>query len=119
MAIHYNLAKVYAISENDPEFVQQIVLLFVTEIPLDLTLIKQGIKDKNHQICYDVAHKIKPSLDLLGLNLVLEEILQLEVWAKSCGKKKEIKEIFKSFSNQIGKAIKEIRRDFNLQIHNS
>lgn len=118
MAIHYNLAKIYAISENDSEFLQQIIHLFVTETPLDLAQIKQGIEDKNHQICFEVAHRIKPSLDLLSLNLALEEILQIEVWAKSGGKKKEIKEIFKSFSFQIEKAIKEIRKDFNLQITN-
>ncbi|MSP85015.1 MAG: histidine kinase [Flavobacteriaceae bacterium] len=114
MAIHYNLAKVYAISENDPEFVKKIIRLFVTEIPLDLAHIKQGIKAKNHEICYQFAHKIKPSLDLFSLNLALEEILQIEVWAKSDGKKKEIEEIFKSVSNQIEKAIKEIQKDFNL-----
>lgn len=119
MALHYNLAKVYALSENDPEFVQQILNLFVTEIPTDLEHIKQGIEDKNHQQCYEYAHKIKPSLDLMGLNLAFEEMLQIESWAKSDGKKKEIKEIYKSVSHQIEKAVKEIKKDFNLQITNS
>ncbi len=119
MALHYNLAKVYALSENDPEFVQQIINLFVSEIPLDLEHIKQGIEDKNHQQCYEYAHKIKPSLDLMGLNLAFEEMLQIESWSKSDGKKKEIKEIFKSVSHQIEKAIKEIKKDFNLKIVNS
>ena len=36
MALHYNLAKVYALSDNDPEFVLQIVTLFVNEVPEDL-----------------------------------------------------------------------------------
>ncbi|MEY3498834.1 MAG: hypothetical protein RL308_503 [Bacteroidota bacterium] len=119
MALHYNLAKVYALSENDPEFVQQIINLFVSEIPLDLERIKQGIEDKNHQQCYEYAHKIKPSLDLMGLNLAFEEMLQIESWAKADGKKKEIKEIYKSVSQQIEKAIKEIKKDFNLKIVNS
>ena len=33
MALNYNLAKVYALSDNDPEFVMQIITLFITEIP--------------------------------------------------------------------------------------
>ena len=119
MALHYNLAKVYALSENDPEFVQQILNLFVTEIPLDLEHIKQGIEDKNHQQCYEYAHKIKPSLDLMGLNLAFEEMLQIESWAKADGKKKEIKEIFKSVSHQIEKAVKEIKKDFISKMINS
>jgi hypothetical protein len=32
MALNYNLAKVYALSDNDPEFVNEI-LTFVTEVP--------------------------------------------------------------------------------------
>jgi hypothetical protein len=33
MAINYNLSKVYALSDNDPEFVNEILTLFVTEVP--------------------------------------------------------------------------------------
>ena len=65
MALNYNLAKVYALSDNDPEFVQEILTLFVTEVPLDLVQIKTGIKNKEYKVAYSYAHKIKPSLDLL------------------------------------------------------
>ena len=114
MALHYNLAKVYALSDNDSEFVNQIVTLFVTEIPDDLIEIKEGIKKKDHNHAYAYAHKVKPSLDLLGLNIAFEEILQIEAWTKAEGEKKEIKETFKSVKNQVEEAIKELRKDFGL-----
>jgi HPt (histidine-containing phosphotransfer) domain-containing protein len=114
MALHYNLAKVYALSDNDPEFVNQILTLFVTEIPEDLIEIKEGIKKKDHKHAYAYAHKVKPSLDLLGLNIAFEEILQIEAWTKTEGEKKEIKETFKSVKNQVEEAIKELRKDFGL-----
>ena len=114
MALHYNLAKVYALSDNDSEFVNQIVTLFVTEIPDDLIEIKEGIKKKDHKHAYAYAHKVKPSLDLLGLNIAFEEILQIEAWAKAEGEKKEIKETFKSVKNQVEEAVKELRKDFGL-----
>ena len=114
MALHYNLAKVYALSDNDSEFVNQIVTLFVTEIPDDLIEIKEGIKKKDHKHAYAYAHKVKPSLDLLGLNIAFEEILQIEAWTKAEGEKKEIKETFKSVKNQVEEAIKELRKDFGL-----
>ena len=114
MALHYNLAKVYALSDNDSEFVNQIVTLFVTEIPDDLIEIKEGIKKKDHKHAYAYAHKVKPSLDLLGLNIAFEEILQIEAWTKSEGEKKEIKETFKSVKNQVEEAVKELRKDFGL-----
>ncbi|HAH55147.1 MAG TPA: histidine kinase [Flavobacterium sp.] len=114
MALHYNLAKVYALSENNSEFVLQIVTLFVNEIPEDVAEIKEGIKKKDHKHTYSYAHKIKPSLDLLGLKVAFEEILQIEAWTKVEGKKKEIKETFKSVKQQIKYATKELKKDFNL-----
>ena len=114
MALHYNLAKVYALSDNDPEFVQEIVTLFVTEVPEDLSEIKEGIKKKDHKHAYAYAHKVKPTLDLLGLKVAFEEILQVEAWTKAEGEKKEIKETFKSIKNQVNEAVKELKKDFNL-----
>ena len=114
MALHYNLAKVYPLSDNDPEFVLQIVTLFVNEIPEDLAEIKEGIKKKDHKHAYFYAHKVKPSLDLLGLNQAFEEILLVEAWTKREGKRKEINDTYDSIELQIEKAVKEISKDFNL-----
>lgn len=114
MALHYNLAKVHALSDNDNDFVLQIVNLFVTEIPDDLQQIKVGIEEKNHLYAYSYAHKIKPTLDLLGMKLAFDEILLVEDWSKKQGKRKQIKDVFKSIEHQIEKAVKEITKDFNL-----
>ncbi len=114
MALNYNLSKVYALSDNDSEFVNEILTLFVTEVPDDLLQIKEGIKKKDHKHAYAYAHKIKPTLDLLGLNVAFEEILQLEAWTKTEGKKKDIEDTFKSIKTKVNDAIKEIKKDFDL-----
>ncbi|HEY0091362.1 MAG TPA: Hpt domain-containing protein [Flavobacterium sp.] len=114
MALNYNLAKVYALSDNDPEFVTQIISLFVTEVPQDLTQIKLGIKTKDHKLAYAYAHKIKPTLDLLGMTNAFEETLQIEAWTKREGKRKEIKDTYDSVESQIEKAVKEIKKDYDL-----
>ena len=114
MALNYNLAKVYALSDNDPEFVTQIISLFVTEVPQDLEQIKMGIKTKDHKLAYSYAHKIKPTLDLLGMNQAFEEILQIEAWTKNEGKRSEVNDTFDSVEMQIEKAVKEIKKDFDL-----
>jgi hypothetical protein len=51
---------------------------------------------------------------LLGLNVAFEEILQIEAWTKTEGKKKEIIETYKSVKTQVKDAIKELRKDFDL-----
>jgi HPt (histidine-containing phosphotransfer) domain-containing protein len=114
MALNYNLSKVYALSDNDPEFVMQIISLFVSEVPQDLKQIDIGIKNKDHKLAYAYAHKIKPTLDLLGMTMAHEEILQVEAWTKVEGKKKEIEATFESIENQVDRAIKEIKKDFDI-----
>ena len=46
MALQYNLAKVYEISENDTEFALQIVTLFLEEVPAEMKSIKTAIEEK-------------------------------------------------------------------------
>lgn len=116
MALYYNLAKVYAQSDDDAEFVNKTVNMFVSQVPLDLDKIKKGIEERDYELAYSFAHKIKPTLDLLGMNVTFDEILQIEDWAKTGGKKKEIKENYKSIQKHIEKAIKEIKKDFKLKI---
>ena len=114
MALNYNLAKVYAISDNDTEFVNEILTLFVNDVPEDLAQIKEGIKKKDHKHAYAYAHKIKPTLDLLGMTVAFEEILQVEAWTKEEGKRKDIEHTFDSIKSQVKEAIKEIKKDFDL-----
>lgn len=114
MALHYNLEKVYALSENDTEFVLQIANLFVNEMPQDLAEIRKGIDEKEYHQAYSFAHKIKPTLDLLGMTVAFNEVLIIEEWTRNKGKRKEIKETFKSIEQKIEKAIKEINKDFSL-----
>ena len=114
MALHYNLAKVHAISENDADFVMEILKLFVLEVPKDLLQLKEAINKKNHQMAYSFAHKIKPSLDLLGMTIAYEDDLVIENWTREKGKKKEIKDTYKNLESHIEKAVKEIKKDFSL-----
>jgi HPt (histidine-containing phosphotransfer) domain-containing protein len=114
MALHYNLAKVYAISENDTDFVVNIATLFVTDVPQDLQELKHAIKEKDYKKAYSFAHKTKPTLDLLGMTVAYEEIMVIEDWTRKEGKKKEIIETYKSLEHRVEKAVKEIRKDFNL-----
>lgn len=114
MALQYNLAKVYEISENDTEFALQIVTLFLEEVPAEISSIKAAIKEKDYTRAYAASHKIKPTLDLLGMDIAYEENIQIMNWTKSEGKKKEIKEVFKSLKDRIELAIKEIKKDFKI-----
>ncbi len=114
MALHYNLSKVYAISDNDPEFVKQILSLFLEEVPAEVKNIKEGLKQKDHKRVYAAAHKIKPTLDLLGMDLAYDDVLAVEKWTRAEGRKKEIKDVVKNMRSLVKLAVKEVKKDYNL-----
>jgi len=114
MAINYNLAKVYAISDSDAAFAKQIVVLFLEEVPLEVKNIRHGLKEKDYNKVYCASHKIKPTLDLLGMDLAYEDIMAIEKWSKAEGKKKEIKDVVKSLKNLVDLTIKELKKDYSL-----
>ncbi len=116
MALYYNLAKVYALSEVDSEMVNKTINQFVDGIFFDLDEIKKGIDEGNYELTYRFASKIKPIVDLFGMKVVFDEIIEIEEWSKSHGKKKEVKETYKSIHKHIEKAVKEIKKDFKLKI---
>ena len=63
MAINYNLSKVYALSHNDPEFVMQVITLFVDEVPHDIQLpMKKSFKLKIGPKVKERRKKLKPLL---------------------------------------------------------
>ncbi len=115
MALHYNLAKVYEIPSNDADFVHQILTLFLQEVPTEIQNIKEGIKEKDFKKVYESAHKIKPTLDLLGMDLAYDEVVLIMNWTQKEGKKKEIKENFKLLKKQINLSSKEIKKNHNIK----
>jgi len=114
MALQYNLSKVYEISENDKEFALQIMSLFLQEVPVEIKIIKEAIEEKHYHKSYAAAHKIKPTLDLLGMDLAYEDNLLIMNWSKKEGKRKEIKDIYKSLKEKVDAAVLEIKKDFKL-----
>lgn len=114
MALYYNLSKVYAISDNDEEFAKQIVTLFTEEVPAEIKNMREGLEEKDHKRVYQAAHKIKPTLDLLGMQMAYEDVLAIEKWSKAEGKRREIKEVVKSLRDHVDNTLKEVKKNYNL-----
>ena len=114
MALYYNLSKVYAISDSDIDFARQVIVLFTEEVPPEVKNIRRGLKEKDYEMVYHAAHKIKPTLDMLGMDLAYEDVIVIENWSRSEGKKKEIKNVYKSLKDYIEKALKELKKDYDL-----
>ena len=77
MSKSYDLEKVKDIAGGDDSFVAVIVETFLQEIPPDMDAMQMAIANDNHKMAYQFAHKMKPNLDMFGIDL-LKQIAAME-----------------------------------------
>ena len=50
MALNYNLSKVYALSNDEEEYVIKIITSFYFEVPEEWKLVKKGVQELDYQM---------------------------------------------------------------------
>ncbi|MBC9796956.1 Hpt domain-containing protein [Sinomicrobium weinanense] len=110
----YNLEKLEELSGGDRDFIVSVVSVFVEETPSDLQDLEQAVKAGNYDAVYKQAHKIKPNVDLLGMEGTKSLILQMEGQAKMNDGLPAIEEMYTLIAGQVREVITELKTDFSL-----
>lgn len=110
----YNLEKLEELSGGDRDFIVSVMSVFVEETPSDLQDLEQAVKAGDYNAVYKCAHKIKPNVDLLGMEETKSLILQVEAKAKENDGLPAIEEMYTVIKRQVGEIIMELKTDFAL-----
>ena len=73
----------------------------------------QAVNSDNPQLAYQYAHKMKPNLQLFGLNL-MDQILLIEGWSKGRERETTASEAGQKIAAKVRLAEKELKNDFDL-----
>ncbi|TDQ30858.1 Hpt domain-containing protein [Zeaxanthinibacter enoshimensis] len=110
----YNLDKINEMAEGDEDFVLSVISVFLEEVPVDLEALEQGISSRDHNQVYQMAHKIKPSVDLLGMEQTRATALEIETLGKNEANMDEIAKKFPTLKTDILQVISELKKDFHI-----
>lgn len=77
-----DLNYLYTLSDGDIDFMQEMVSAFISEIPDTIRLFEQYLKSEDWQAIGTLAHKIKPSIQTMGLNHTYELMKVIEMSGK-------------------------------------
>lgn len=110
---NYNLESVEEMAGGDQDFIKVVVQTFLEEIPPDLQGMNQAILEGNAAQAYQYAHKMKPNLQMFGLEL-MPQIRIIENWSKSGENEAEVREAGNIITEKYKKAEKELKEDFDL-----
>ena len=82
MSAQYSLENVEELAGGDQEFIAVLVQTFLEEIPPDLASLEEAIDNNNKELAYQFAHKMKPNLEMFGVD-VLKDITAIESWTRT------------------------------------
>lgn len=113
MSKTYSLESLQEIAGGDEEFMAVIAKTFLDEIPPDLKSMLQAVENNNKPLAYQFAHKMKPNLEMLGLNLT-KDITAIESWTNTSRSKTTIQPQVDKVSSVLEKVFIELKEDFSL-----
>ncbi len=110
----YTLDKINEMAEGDEDFIMSVISVFLEEVPEDLSALENAIANEDFEQIGKMAHKIKPNVDLLGMEQTRMNAYDLEKLGKASGSLEEIKMKFPLLKKDIEQVIGELKNDFNL-----
>lgn len=110
----YNLEGIEEMAGGDEDFMKVVVQTFLEEIPQDVVSMNEAISNGNASLAYQYAHKMKPNLQLFGLDL-MDHILVIEAWGKNGKSATDVPLAASAITKKVNVASAALKRDFDLQ----
>ena len=107
----YNLEKLYALSDGNSEFVTHMVNMFVKMVPDFQERISNSYDSGDLKDVGDAAHKIKPSLDMMGIDSLYQPIRDLEKEGRSGEEPAKVQELMAEVSQTLDRVCEQLKRD--------
>ncbi len=74
-----DLSYLVALCDGDDDFMNTIIASFVEEMPETLRLIQHKMQEGDWEAVGQLAHKMKPSVQFVGMNETLEKAKDIEL----------------------------------------
>jgi len=107
----YNLDYLKSVSGNNEEFIREMVLTFTQTIPPALEEMQFALENRQWEKLARVAHQIKPSFTLMGLNPLRNSILFIEENSKYNTKLDELPNVVSEFVKQCNLVLPELAKE--------
>ncbi len=111
----YNLDKINEMAEGDQDFINSVIAVFLEEVPQDLQGLESALAKNDYETVYQLAHKIKPNVDLLGMEQTRAAALEIETLGKNAANMSEIEKVFPILKHDIDQVVSELKKDFQIK----
>jgi HPt (histidine-containing phosphotransfer) domain-containing protein len=100
-----------SISEDDEEFKKDMIETFLTSTPAYIDEMKSCLQIKDWKRIGDIAHSIKPSFSLMGMNENKDMLLKIENYGRNVKNTFELSGLINQLEKIIEKASLELKEE--------
>ncbi|MEH6765784.1 Hpt domain-containing protein [Aequorivita antarctica] len=113
MIKYYAKENLAEIADGDQDFLKILAQTFLEEIPPDLHSMEEAIENENRELAYQFAHKMKPNIEMFGID-ALKDITSIEAWSKTSKNKATVLPHLKNVTTTLNLVFDDLREDFQL-----
>ena len=110
----YNLDRLLEQTGGNTDFMKRMVKLFIETSPAILDEMLESTKKRELKTAQALAHKLKPSIDMLGIETEKERVRIIEKMEDNTFRSTEGKETIQQFTDTIREVLKQLKENENL-----
>jgi HPt (histidine-containing phosphotransfer) domain-containing protein len=108
-----DLSYLEIISDGDPTFKKEIIETFIRNAPLQMKDMTEAAENEKWKIAGDIAHSMKPSFTLLGMENKKEIVLGIEHAGRNNDNVQNLPGLIKKLNELINHVIIELQEELN------
>lgn len=110
----YDLTLIRSLSGGDEEFVLKMVRMFLDTMPSSLQTLGDAIGNQDWKTAGNTAHKMKSSIDAMGMAGIKEDIRAIENNSRQMTGLESIPSKFEKISRAMNEVMERLKKDFSL-----
>ncbi|MGC1241645.1 MAG: ATP-binding protein [Chryseosolibacter sp.] len=107
----FDLAYLRTVSDNNQEFLQEMIQTFVQSIPPVLEQMELALSEMNWEKLSRLAHQIKPSFSLMGMDALRKTVFSIEENAEQKKNLSDLKRITEEFIRDCKNVINDLKKE--------
>ncbi len=108
----YKLDRLEDISGGDNAFIKEMIDIFLGDVDSNIKNFEQYYKEEKLDDIAKLAHKIKPTVDLLGIEKIHQEIRDLRTEAEKGDANDQVFDLIQKVKVAMMEAAEALRKDF-------
>jgi CheY-like chemotaxis protein len=107
----YDLSMVLSVSGGDVSFIKKMVLLFIETVPQNVVELRKSVDAENWDQVARIAHKLKSTIDSMGIKSIYQDIRSAETNAKQKANLNEIPSLTQKIESVIDNCVKQLQAE--------